>query len=66
MNLPIASHLIFLPEVLLQTLAFSWLVVFREHHRVTRLTVHLVVVFALIILMVAAELLQALLTARHS
>ena len=44
-------HLIYLPEIIIQTLAFSWLVVFWENHNSKKLTIPLVVIFVLIILM---------------
>jgi hypothetical protein len=50
-NLPVMAHLIALPEILLQTLAFSWLVVAWEHHKGKKLTIPLVVVFILTLTM---------------
>ena len=50
-NLPVLFHLLYLPEIVLQTLLFSWLVVFWEHHKVKKLTIPLVVVFFAILIM---------------
>ena len=44
-NLPVMFHLIYLPEIVIQTLIFSWLVVTWEHHKVKKLTIPLLVVF---------------------
>lgn len=49
-NLPVLFHLIYLPEIILQTLAFSWLVVTWEHHKAKNLTIPLVVVFLAILI----------------
>ena len=57
-TLPFMLHLIGLPEIMLQTLAFSWLVVFWDHHQVKKLSIPLVVVFTLILLMLVFGLLQ--------
>jgi hypothetical protein len=59
-NLPMSYHLIYLPEIILQTLAFSGLFVLWERHPVKKLTIPLVVVFFLILLMNAFPLLQYL------
>ena len=59
-NLPISFHLIYLPEIILQTFAFSWLFVVWEHHQVKKLTIPLVVVFFLILLMNGFPVLQYL------
>jgi hypothetical protein len=49
-NLPTLFHLIYLPEILVQTLAFSWLFVTWEHHKGKKLlTIPLVIVFVLIL-----------------
>jgi hypothetical protein len=55
-NFSISFHLIYLPEIILQTLAFAGLFVFWEHHNVKKLTIPLVVVFVLILLMNATVL----------
>ena len=44
-NFSISFHLIYLPEIIIQTLTFAGLVVFWEHHNVKKLTIPLVVVF---------------------
>jgi len=44
-ELPVLFHLIALPEILLQTLVFSWLVVTWEHRKDKRFTIALVAVF---------------------
>jgi len=50
-NLPTMFHLIYLPEIVIQTLAFSWLLITWEHHKDKKLlTIPLVVVFALIVI----------------
>jgi hypothetical protein len=59
-NLPISFHLIYLPEIILQTLAFAWLFVVWEKHPVKKLTIPLVVVFFLILLMNSFSVLQYL------
>jgi hypothetical protein len=59
-NLPMSFHLINLPEIILQTLAFSWLFVVWEKHPVKKLTIPLVVIFFLILLMNGAPILQSL------
>jgi hypothetical protein len=59
-NLPISFHLIYLPEIILQTLAFAWLFVVWEKHPVKKLTVPLVVVFFLILLMNGLSVFQYL------
>lgn len=52
-NLPPLFHLIYLPEIVIQTLAFSWLLVTWDHHKDKKLlTIPLVIVFALIVLMI--------------
>jgi hypothetical protein len=53
-------HLIYLPEIILQTLAFAWLFVVWEKHPVKKLTIPLVVVFFLILLMNGFSVLQYL------
>ena len=51
-NLPTQFHLIYLPELIIQTLAFSWLLVTWEHNKSKKLlTIPLVIVFALIVIM---------------
>ncbi|MBI9050555.1 MAG: hypothetical protein JEZ00_14135 [Anaerolineaceae bacterium] len=55
-NFPISFHLIYLPEIVIQTLAFAGLVVFWEHYNVKKLTIPLVVVFVLILLVNAPVL----------
>ncbi len=51
-NLPTLFHLIYLPELIIQTLAFSWLLVTWEHNKGKKLlTIPLVIVFALIVTM---------------
>ncbi len=55
-NFSTTFHLIYLPEIILQTLAFSGLVVFWENHKVKRLTIPLIVIFVLILLMNATVL----------
>jgi hypothetical protein len=59
-NLPLSFHLLGLPEIVLQTLAFSGLFVLWERHPVKGLTIPLVVVFFVILLMNAFPLLQHL------
>lgn len=59
-NLPISFHLIGLPEIMLQTLAFSLLFVVWEHHRVKKMTIPLVVAFFLILLANGFPVLQSL------
>ena len=59
-NLPISFHLIYVPEIILQTLAFAWLFVAWEKHPATKLTIPLVVVFFLILLMNGFPVLQYL------
>ena len=59
-NLPISFHLIYLPEIILQTLAFAWLFVVWEKHPVKKLTIPLVVVFLLILLINGFPVLQYL------
>ena len=59
-NLPISFHLIYLPEIVLQTLAFSWLFVAWEKHPGKKLTISLVIIFFLILLMNGIPVLQAL------
>jgi hypothetical protein len=59
-NLPISFHLIYLPEIMLQTLAFAWLFVVWEKHPVKKLTIPLLVVFFLILLMNGFPVLQYL------
>jgi hypothetical protein len=59
-NLPISFHLIYLPEIILQTLAFSWLFVVWERHPGKKLTIPLVVIFFLILLINGFPVLQAL------
>ena len=52
-NLPPLFHLIYLPEIVIQTLAFSWLLVTWEHNKDKKLlTIPLVIVFALIVIMI--------------
>ncbi len=52
-NLPTLFHLIYLPELVIQTLAFSWLLVTWEHNKGKKLlTIPLVIVFALIVIMI--------------
>jgi hypothetical protein len=56
-NLPVLFHLMYLPELIVQTLAFSWLVVAWEHHKVKELTIPLLVVFfAILIIMIIGVL----------
>jgi len=55
-NFSTTFHLIYLPEIILQTLAFCGLVVFWEHHKVKKLTIPLVVIFVLILLLNATVL----------
>jgi hypothetical protein len=55
-NFSTTFHLIYLPEIILQTLAFSGVVVFWESHNAKRLTIPLVVIFVLILLMNATVL----------
>jgi hypothetical protein len=51
-KLPVLFHLLYLPELLVQTLVFSWLFVTWEHHKGKRLlTIPLVTVFVLILIM---------------
>ncbi len=51
-NLPTRFHLLYLPELVLQTLAFSWLVVIWEHNKGKKLlSIPLIIVFALIVTM---------------
>jgi hypothetical protein len=59
-NLPISFHLIYLPEIILQTFASAWLFIVWEKHPVKKLTVPLVVVFFLILLMNGFPVLQYL------
>jgi hypothetical protein len=53
-------HLIYLPEIIIQTFAFAWVFVVWEHHPGYRLTIPLVVVFFLIVVMNAFPFLQFL------
>ena len=55
-NFSTSFHLIYLPEIIIQTLAFAGLVVFWEHHNVKKLTIPLVVAFVLILLISAPVL----------
>jgi hypothetical protein len=55
-TLPFKFHLIGLPEIILQTLAFSWLVVYWENHQVKKLSIPLIVVFALLTLVLVLGL----------
>lgn len=60
-NLPALFHLIYLPEIVIQTLAFSWLLVAWEHHKDKKLfTIPLVIVFGLIVIMIIMGLIGAL------
>lgn len=59
-NLPISFHLIYLPEIILQTLAFSYVFVLWQKHPRRRLTISLVLIFFLILLMNGIPVLQAL------
>lgn len=60
-NLPALFHLIYLPEIVIQTLAFSWLLVTWEHNRNKKLlTIPLVIVFGLIVIMIVMGLIGAL------
>lgn len=61
-NFPLSFHLIYLPEVLLQTLAFALLFVAWEKHPVKKLTLPLVVVFVLILLMNGLPVLLSLIS----
>lgn len=62
-NLPFACHAVFLPEVLLQTLAFAWLLSFWNRGAPKWLTASLLVLFCLVLLMSTAGVVQALLRA---
>ena len=56
-NLPALFHLIYLPEIILQTLAFSWLLVTWEHNKGRKmLTIPLVIVFTLIVVAIVMGL----------
>ena len=59
-NFPLSFHLIYLPEIILQTLAFAWLFVFWEKRRGRWLTIVLAVFFTLIVLMNAFPVVLAL------
>ena len=59
-RLPVSFHLMYLPEIVLQTLIFSGLVVVWEHNQVKKLTIPLVVVFSLILLMLVLGMAQTL------
>lgn len=59
-NLPALFHLIYLPELVIQTLAFSWLLVTWEHNKDKKgLTIPLVIVFGLIVSMIVMGLIGA-------
>ena len=60
-NFPISFHLIYLPEIILQTLVFSWLFVAWEKHPVKKLTIPLVILFFLILFMNGYPAIQFLL-----
>jgi hypothetical protein len=56
-NLSGVFHALYLPEIVIQTLAFSWLLVTWEHHKGKKLlTIPLVTVFVLIVVMIVAGL----------
>jgi len=56
-NLPSVFHLIYLPELVIQTLAFSWLLVTWERNKGKKLlTIPLVIVFFLIMIMITIGL----------
>ena len=56
-NLPTQFHLLYLPELVIQTLAFSWLLVTWEHNKDNKLlTIPLVIVFALIVILIVMGL----------
>lgn len=60
-NLPALFHLIYLPEIIIQTLAFSWLLVTWDHNKDKKwLTIPLVFVFALIAIMIILGIIQQL------
>ena len=59
-NLPLSFHLIYLPEIILQTLAFAYLFVEWEKHPAKKLTIPLVVIFFLILLMNSMPVLLSL------
>ncbi|MFQ5891583.1 MAG: hypothetical protein ACE5HW_02165, partial [Candidatus Methanofastidiosia archaeon] len=58
-NLSVLFHLLYLPEIILQTLVFSWLVVTWEHHKGKKLTIPLVVVFFAILIIMILGILQS-------
>ncbi len=59
-NFPLEFHLMYLPEILIQTLAFSGLLIFWVNHPVKKLTIPLVVLFCLILLMIVPGVLMGL------
>ena len=58
---PISFHLVYLPEIILQTLAFSCLFVAWEKRPAKKLTIPLVILFFLILLMNGFPVIQFLL-----
>jgi len=58
---PISFHLIYLPEIVLQTLTFAWLFVTWEKRPGKKLTIPLVILFFLIVLMNGFPVIQLLL-----
>ena len=60
-NLPMSFHLIYLPEVVLQTLAFAGLLVVWEKRPIKKLTIPLVVIFFLVLLINSVPVLQTIL-----
>jgi hypothetical protein len=62
-KLPVWFHLAYLPEIALQTLAFSGLVFFWERSRDKRIAIPLVAVFAIIVVIFLITLLTGSLTA---
>lgn len=59
-NLPVSFHLIYLPEIVLQTLAFAGLFVVWEKRPIKKLTIPLVVIFFLVLLVNSVPVLQTI------
>lgn len=59
-RLPWLFHVLYLPEIIIQTFAFSWLAIYWVNHKTKKLTIPLLVTFVLIVTMNLMGVIQAL------